>query len=50
VHGDIVLARDIEAIVLVGMQDNDANERLAVKFGRKFGVAVVLPSYFNPIS
>jgi hypothetical protein len=50
VHGDIVLARDIEAIVLVGMQDNAANERLAVEFGRKFGVAVVLPSHFNPIS
>ena len=50
VHGDIVLARDVQAIVLVGMQDNAANERLAVKFGRKFGVAVVLPSYFNPIS
>jgi hypothetical protein len=49
VHGDIVLARDIKAIVLVGMRDNDANQRLlAVEFGRNFGVAVVLLPHYSP--
>ena len=49
VHGDIVLARDVEAIVLVGEKDV-AGRRLAAKFGRKFGAAVVQPSHLTPIS
>lgn len=42
VHGEIVLARDVEAIVLVGIDDHETGKDLAVEFGRKFGVAVIM--------
>ena len=41
IHGDVLLNRDVEALVMVGPLDSDI-VRIAMEFGTKFGVAVII--------